>query len=113
MLTLLITLLASPAPIFPPDDPDFDRCLRPKAAIELRWDKPEDGLASWLVVKRRDDETGEWRPWVKRYVQRSPFALTMRSRRARNGEFAWILFGVDRAGGSYAAGEWHYFCTRE
>jgi hypothetical protein len=112
MLSLFFALLASPAPTFPPDDPDFARCLRPRAGIELRWDEPPEGLASWLVVKRRDED-GVWRTWVKSYVRQPPFTLSMRSRRARNGEFAWILFGVDRTGGSYAAGEWHYFCTRD
>jgi hypothetical protein len=32
---------------------------------------------------------------------------------ARNGDFAWLLFGVDREEGAYAAGDWHYFCTRD
>jgi hypothetical protein len=50
---------------------------------------------------------------VKSYAQKSPFSLQMHGRLARNGDFAWMLFGVDRSVGEYAMGEWRYFCTRE
>lgn len=112
MLPLLIALLAPPVPVAPPDDPAFAQCLPPGTGVKLRWEPGEEGLASWLLVKRRD-ESGEWRTWVKSWVREPPFTLLMRTRLARNGDYAWVLFGVDPEGGAFAAGDWRYFCTRE
>lgn len=113
MLPLLVAvLLAAPAPVAPPDDPGFGRCLAPGDGVELRWEEPEEELGVWLLVKRLD-EGREWRTWVKTWVSGPPFTLLMRSPRARNGDYAWLLFGVDREEGAFAAGDWRYFCTRE
>jgi hypothetical protein len=112
MLELLIAFLVPPTPTLPPDDPGFEHCIDPGPALELRWRPPDDGAASWLLVKRRY-ENGAWRTWLKSYVSSPPFSLNMQDGLARNGDFAWLLFGVDREEGDYAAGDWHYFCTRD
>ena len=112
MLALLIAALAAPVPGAPADDPDFAHCLAPRSGVQLQWDPAEEGAATWLVVKRRD-EGGEWQTWVRSYVQRPPFTLSMRTRIARNGDFAWIVFGVAQEAGEFVAGDWRYFCTRD
>jgi hypothetical protein len=110
---ILAAALIVPTPSTPPDDPGFDRCLRPWDAVDLEWTpQPEPGIATWLIIKRRN-ELGEWRPWISTYVRGSRFSLNMQNRLARSADFAWILFAVDRAGGEYLVGEWRYFCTRE
>jgi hypothetical protein len=112
MLTLLVALLASPALTAPPNDPDFAHCIEPHRAVELHWDAEDDGTQSFLLIKRRTEDGG-WRTWVKSYVRNPPFRLNMKGKRARNGDYAWMIFGVDRAKGEYAIGDWHYFCTRD
>jgi hypothetical protein len=111
---VLVALLSVPPSLQPQDDPGFEHCVRPEDdAVRLRWSPQEEpGVATWLLVKRRDD-SGEWRPWVKSYVKGPPFTLAMRSPTARNGDFAWALFAVDRGAGEYVVGDWHYFCTRD
>ena len=114
MLDLLIAadLLLTPVPTEPPDDPDFTRCLKPDGGVQLQWSSTDSGATTYLLVKRRY-EGGDWRTWVKSYVKNPPFTLRMQSDLARNGDFAWVLFGVDRAGADYKIGEWRYFCTRD
>lgn len=113
MLALLIALLAPPTPTTPPNDPGFEHCIDPGPALHLQWSASEDdGVSSYLLVKRRYGED-EWKTWLKRYVKEPPFTLNMQGRLARNGDFAWTLFGVDRAEREFAIGDWHYFCTRD
>jgi hypothetical protein len=113
MLDLLIVagLLLTPIPTAPPDDPDFAHCLDPDRGIYLEWGSTDSGVTTYVLVKRRY-ENDDWKTWVKSYVKKSPFTINMHSHLARNGDFAWVLFGVDRAGAEYTIGDWHYFCTR-
>jgi hypothetical protein len=112
-LFLAANLLAPPTPVAPPDDPEFKNCFKPGPVADLHWmPQQEPGIDTWLLVKRRD-ENGEWQTWVRQYVRAPPFALNMRSARAREGDFAWVLFAVNRATQEVAAGEWRYFCTRD
>jgi hypothetical protein len=112
MLALLLALLVPPTATAPPDDPGFAHCIDPGSSLELQWRPSEDDGASWLVIKRRY-EGGTWKTWHKGYVRSPPFTLNMDGELARNGDFAWLLFEVDRAAGEYAAGDWRYFCTRD
>jgi hypothetical protein len=111
-LLLVAELLVAPAPSAPPDDPLFTRCLKPGSGVHLQWTPGDEGVATYVLVKRRDDD-GDWKTWVKSYAKKPPFTLNMHGSLARNGNFAWRLFGVDRGAGEFAMGEWRYFCTRE
>jgi hypothetical protein len=112
MLALLISLLAAPTPTAPPDDPGFEHCIDPGPAVHLQWSAGDAAGASFLLVKRRFED-GAWKTWFKSYVKDPPFTLYMRGPLARNGDYAWLLFGVDREENEFAIGDWHYFCTRD
>ena len=111
--------LAAPTLISPPDDPDQDHCFTPDAnGIELRWHDNEAAhsegrpIGTYVEVRRGDTETGEWRPWVKKYAD-PPFTLLVH-RSVYDAVFAWRVWTVDRSGQTapYAApSEWRTFCT--
>jgi hypothetical protein len=120
-----VLALAEKAPPNPPrllspaDDPNDEHCLTPDAetGIRLSWEMAPGGypVSSYLEVRRYDEATGEWKPWVKTYVHQPPFTLNAKSRTVYNSAFAWRVWAVDRTGEAepYAlASPWQEFCTR-
>jgi hypothetical protein len=105
---LLLAAIAAGTAFLPPDDPGFRHCLDPSHGIRLEWQRPEDGAATYLLVKRLDAE-GRWHPWLSTRRADPPFILTLHSPLARESRFAWMLFEVK--GKRRSEGSWRYFCT--
>jgi hypothetical protein len=105
----------------PAGDGSSGQCLRPDAngGIRFDWSVGGDGTAengypveSYIDIRRRDEKTAEWRPWVKRYA-RPPFTMNVRPN-TYDADFAWRVWAVDRSGEAqpYATpSEWRLFCT--
>jgi hypothetical protein len=111
LLPLLIAAtLALPAPTAPPDDPSFARCLDPRAGVRLDWQRPQEDLRVYLLVKRLD-ANGAWRVWLKTERANPPFTLTMHAPTARHSQFAWMLFAVTPEQ-EIERGQWRFFCTQ-
>jgi hypothetical protein len=109
-----------PAPklLSPLDDPGRDHCLEPdpQRGIKLNWLKPERSdrqLATYIEIRRKNPDTGEWRHWVKKYAN-PPFTLNAFNPLAYGAVFAWRVWAVDQSGEAqpYATpSDWWLFCT--
>lgn len=111
LLPIFIAAAAGlPAPVAPPDDPQFSDCLETSGGVRLDWERPHDGLRIYLLVKRLD-ESGAWRVWLKTERADPPFTLTLHAPAARHSHFAWMLFGVTPQH-QIERGAWRFFCTK-
>ena len=96
------------AGLWPPNDPDFKNCLRNGSGVRLQWQSTERAKPIYLMVMQRHDGGG-WKTRVEKTpVSGVAFALALRSARARNSEFQWVLFQSQ----SNIPQESNYFCTR-
>ncbi len=107
----------APRLVAPPDDPERTHCLTPdpERGFTLSWAVETNPypVSTYIEVRRKLGNTGEWRPWVKKYA-RPPFTLGATNPLAYDAVFAWRVWAVDPSGKAepYAVpSDWWVFCT--
>jgi hypothetical protein len=100
-------------------DPGDDGDCLPLNNVKFTWRAEGNPypVSSYLEVRRFEETTKEWRPWVKAYAN-PPYTMIVKpnSPAFAGATFAWRVWAVDRTGQTkpYATpSEWKSFCLQD